>query len=293
MLFLIGTVVVIGSVIGGYLMHHGKLAVLWQPNEFVIIIGAAVGSFIIGNPINVVKKVGKSFKYLLKGAPFKKADYLELLTMLYTVFKLLKTKGMLEIEQHIENPHENSLFVLYPGFLKNHHAVHFLCDYLRVMTLGVDDHYQLEEMMERDIEVHHKETEAVSGSISNIADAMPALGIVAAVLGVITTMGSISEPPEVLGGLIGAALVGTFLGVLLAYGFISPMARNIGSYYEADSKYIEVIKVALLAHLKGNAPLVSVEFGRNFITSPEKPTFQELEAAVNNAPAIGSSPPAA
>ncbi len=281
MLFLVGVGVVIGSVIGGYVMHHGNLAVLWQPNEFIIIIGAAVGAFLISNPMKVVKKVGKSLGKLIKGSPYKKNDYLELLSMLYATFKLLKSKGMLEIESHVENPQESAIFSQYPGFLRNHHAVHFLCDYLRVMTMGVMDYYQLEELMDRDIEVHHKEMEHVSGAISNMADAMPALGIVAAVLGVITTMQSISEPPAILGGLIGAALVGTFLGVLLSYGFIGPIGKFVGGYYEEEGKYIETIKVALLAHVKGNAPIISAEFARSAINSAEKPTFQELEAAVN------------
>lgn len=288
MLFLIGIVVVLGCVAGGYVMHHGKLALLWQPNELVIIMGAALGSFLLSNHMKLVKKVGKSLGKLVKGSPYKKSHFLELLVMLYTIFKLLKTKGMLEIESHIENPHESAIFSQYPAFMKNHHALHFLCDYLRVMTMGVEDFYQLEELMDRDIEVHHTETEHVAGAISSVADAMPALGIVAAVLGVITTMQSITEPPEILGGLIGAALVGTFLGVLVAYGFIAPMAKNLGAYFEDEGKYIQVIKVALLAHVKGNAPLVSVEFARSAIGSVEKPTFQELEEAVNAVPSPGA-----
>lgn len=290
MLFIIGVVVVIGSVLGGHVMHHGSVTVLWQPNEFIIIIGAAVGSFLIGNPIKVVKGVGKSFKYLLKGSPFKKADYLELLTMLYVVFKTMKSKGMLEMEGHIEAPHESTLFSPYTKFLHNHHATSFLCDNLRVLTMGVEDHYQIEELMDRDLESHHHEHERISTSVVNMADAMPALGIVAAVLGVITTMGSITEPPAILGGLIGAALVGTFSGVLISYGFVSPIGKFMGSYYEDDLKYLQCIKVALLAHLHGNAPVVSVEFARASIDGCERPTFQEVDSALNNmsaAPAAG------
>ena len=293
MLFIVGTLVVIGCVIGGYVMHHGKLEVLWQPNEVIIIFGAAVGSFLITNHGKVVKKVLKSLKYLLKGSPYKKKDYIDLLTMLYVVFKTLKSKGMLEIEQHLEDPEKSSIFSQYPKFLKNHHAVHFFCDYLRLMTMGMEDYYQLEELMQRDLETHHKETEFVSSSLVLMGDAMPALGIVAAVLGVITTMQSITEPPEILGGLIGAALVGTFLGVLLSYGFIAPMGRNIGAYYEDEGKYVEIIKIALLAHIKGNAPVVSVEFARNSINSYEKPTFQEVEAAINAVPSGGAQQAAA
>lgn len=282
MLFIIGFVVVIGSVIGGYMMHHGKLEVLWQPNEFIIIFGAAIGSMLISSPGKVVKGVLKSLKYMLKGSPFKKSHYMELLTLLYTVFKTMKTKGMLEMEAHIEKPEESALFSKYPSFLKNHHAVDFLCDNLRVMTMGVEDHYQIEELMEKDLESHHHEHERVATAIINMGDAMPALGIVAAVLGVITTMGSITEPPAVLGGLIGAALVGTFSGVLLSYGFVSPIGKFIGTYYEDDLAYLQCIKVAMLAHLKGNAPVVSIEFARNSIAGNERPTFLEIDAAINN-----------
>jgi len=282
MLFIIGVVVVLGSVIGGYVMHHGNLAVLWQPNEFIIIFGAAIGSLLIGNPMKVVKGAGKSLKYLFKGSPFKKAHYIELLTMLYLTFKTMKSKGLLEMEGHIEHPHESTLFSQYPTFIKNHHAVLFFCDNIRVMTMGVEDHYQIEELMERDLESHHHEHERIAGSITTMGDAMPALGIVAAVLGVITTMGSITEPPAVLGGLIGAALVGTFSGVLISYGFVAPIGSLLGKYFEDDSKYMQCIKVALLAHLHGNAPVVSVEFARASIDGNERPSFAEIDAILNN-----------
>ena len=282
MLFIIGFVVVIGSVVGGYTMHHGNLAVLWQPNEFIIICGAALGSMFISNPIKVVKGVGKSLKYLLKGSPYKKASYIELLTALYVVFKTMKSKGMLEMEAHIENPKESSLFSQYPGFLRNHHAVHFFCDNIRVMTMGVEDHYQIEELMEHDLESHHHEHERIASAMVTMGDAMPALGIVAAVLGVITTMGSITEPPAVLGALIGAALVGTFSGVLISYGFVSPIGKFLGMYFEDEGKYLQCIKVGLLAHLHGNAPVVSIEFARNSIDGTERPSFQEMDAVINN-----------
>ena len=287
MLFIVGIVVVLGSVIGGYTMHHGKLDVLWQPNEFIIIIGAAIGSVLISNPMKVVKGVTKSLKYLFKGSPYKKANYIELLTMLYGVFKLMKSKGMLEMESHVENPKESALFSKYPNFLKNKHALAFLCDNLRVMTMGVEDHYQIEEMMDHDLEAHHHEHERVANAIVNMGDAMPALGIVAAVLGVITTMGSITEPPAVLGGLIGAALVGTFSGVLISYGFITPIGKFIGMYFEDEAKYTNCIKVAVLAHLHGNAPVVSVEFARASIDGTERPTFAEIDTVLNNSTEAG------
>ena len=281
MLFIIGSIIVFASVIVGYVWHGGALSVLWQPSEFLIIVGAAVGSFFVGTPATTQKGVLKSMKYLFVGKPHSTKNYVELLSMLFVVFKTLKTKGMLEMEQHIEHPKESTLFNQFPGFLKNKYAVTFFTDYLRIMTMGVEDHYQMEELMDRDLDVHHHEKEQISTALLTMGDAMPALGIVAAVLGVITTMGAVDQPPKILGGLIGAALVGTFLGVLLSYGFVSPMGRRIGSYYEADHKYLICIKVALLAHLKGNAPIVSVEFARNTIESYEKPTFAEIEDATS------------
>lgn len=281
MLFLIGGIITICSVIGGYMWHHGQLSVLWQPNEFLIIVGAAVGSFIVGNPGTLQKAVLKSFKYLFKNKPYSKNDYLELLNMLYTSFKTMKSKGMLEMEGHIENPKESALFQQYPTFLKSTYALTFYTDYLRMMTMGVEDHYQMEELMDRDLETHHHEKQKISTALLNMGDAMPALGIVAAVLGVIITMGSVDKPPEILGKLIGAALVGTFLGVLLSYGYVSPMARRIEAWYQAEHIYLNCIKVALLSHLKGNAPIISAESARNCIESAEKPTFLEMEESTS------------
>jgi chemotaxis protein MotA len=286
MKFIIGFITVLGCVIGGYVLHHGKLSVLWQPTEYLIIVGAAVGSFIIGTPGPIIKDTVGSFKYLFKGMPYNKKDYTELLVMLSVTFKTMRSKGMLEIEQHIETPESSSIFQVSPKFLGNHAAVHFFCDYLRILTMGMEDQYQLDDMMEADLEIHRNHGHHISHGVVNMADAMPALGIVAAVLGVIITMGSISEPPEVLGGLIGAALVGTFLGVLISYGFLAPMGRYMGEYYAAKVKFIETIKVALLAHVKGNAPVVSVEFARNSIDEHDRPTFKEMEEALAAAPSV-------
>ncbi len=283
MKFIIGFITVAGCVIGGYVLHHGNLAVLWQPTEVLIIVGAAVGSYIIGTPGSVIKDSMKSLgSKLFKGAPYKKSHYIELLTMMYATFKLMRSKGMLEMESHVEHPANSSLFGGYPGFMKNHHAVHFLCDYLRIMTMGIEDYYALEELMERELKVHQKHGQHIEHVLVTMADGMPALGIVAAVLGVIITMGSITEPPEILGGLIGAALVGTFLGVLLSYGFIGPMGRYVGEQYAAEVKYLECMKVALLAHIKGSAPAVSVEFARTSLDEHIKPSFTELEDACSS-----------
>lgn len=281
MLFPIGLVIVFGSVITGYLMHHGKLAVLWQPNEIVIICGAALGAFIIANPLDLIKDVGKAFKKLFKGQPYKKAHYLELLAFLFTVFKLIKTKGMLEVEAHIENPHESELFRKFPKILNDHHIVDFFCDSLRLLTMGVDNPYSMDEILEKEIETHHHELEQTAAAITTVADAMPALGIVAAVLGVITTMGSITEPPAILGGLIAAALVGTFLGVLLAYGLIAPIGAFLTKFAHAETRYFECIKQGIIAHMQGNAPAITIEFVRKMIPPHTQPSFKETEAMIN------------
>ncbi len=281
MLFPIGIIVVIGCVITGYVMHHGKLSVLWQPNEFIIIIGASIGAFLITNSKPVIKGVLSSLKNLMKGNPYAKADYIELLSMLFAVLKLAKTKGMLELESHIENPHESQLLSQYPKFAHDHHAVDFFCDYMRMLTMGIDNHYAMEDLMNAELEVHHHESHEIAHAVTLMGDGMPALGIVAAVLGVITTMGSITEPPEVLGGLIGAALVGTFAGVLLSYGFISPMGAFLTKFGHEQGKYLECMKVAIIAHMQGNAPQISIEFARKIIPSPFRPTFKEVEEAIN------------
>lgn len=280
MLFLIGFVVVFGCVISGYALHGGELGILWQPTEVLIIVGAAIGSFLIANPMNVVKQCLGALKYLFKGKAFKKKDYIELLTLQYAVFKLIRTKGMLEIESHIEAPEDSALFSAYPKFIKNHHAVHFFCDYLRVMTMGVEDHYQLEEMMDADLEASHHEHHIVASAWTTLGDAFPALGIVAAVLGVIITMGSIDQPPEILGKLIGAALVGTFLGILIAYGLVGPMGQFFTKFFEDEHNYFICMKAGILAHLKGNAPAISIEFARAVIPPGDRPDFKTVEDAV-------------
>lgn len=285
MFFIIGFIVVIASVIGGYVLHHGNLAILWQPTEFLIIGGAGIGSFLISNQPKTVTASLKRLKGLFKGAPYKKASYIELLTFLFVTLRLMRTKGMLAVESHIENPHESSLFAQFPGVHHNHHAVDFICDYLRLMTMGIDNPYQMEDLMTAELDVHHKEAHMQAAAIQTLGDAFPALGIVAAVLGVIITMGSITEPPEVLGHLIGAALVGTFFGILLSYGFVAPMGKFLDGYAADEHTYIECIKAALLSHLKGNAPVISVEYARKVIGAKELPTFIEVEEACNNAPA--------
>ncbi len=277
----IGIFVVIACTIGGYMANGGHMAVLWQPFEVLIIFGAGVGGYIIANPKSVRKRVFKELKASTKKAKFGKPEFIELLSMQYQVFKLAKTKGMLAMEQHIEKPHESALFEKFPTFLHDHHAVDFLCDYLRLVSLGSDKPYEIEALMDQELEVHHAEDHALSHSITQMADGMPALGIVAAVLGIIHTMGSITEPPEVLGHLIGAALVGTFLGVWLSYGYIAPLAANLQARFDAESKYLTCLKTGLIAHLHGYAPAISVEYARKALNSDVRPTFGELEEATN------------
>ncbi len=262
----------------------GHMHVLWQPFEFLIIFGAGLGAFITANPKEVVIEGLKAPLTLVKGPKFKKPAYLELLGVLYAVFKLAKTKGDLALESHLDQPQESTLFRKFPNFIGDHHAVEFLCDYLRLLTLGASNAHEVEAVMDEELELHHHESQRAASAVQMVADALPALGIVAAVLGVIHTMGSITEPPEVLGHLIGAALVGTFSGVLAAYGFVGPMALSMGNIADADGRYLQCIKVGLIAHMQGYAPQVSVEFARKSLAADVRPTFIELEEWVQNLP---------
>lgn len=282
MTFIVGFLVVIGCVLGGYAAMGGHIAVLWQPFEFIIIFGAAIGAFVIGNPKHVLGKAPKAFGAVLKGASLGKPEYLELLTMMYSVFKLAKSKGMLALEAHIEKPEESDLFQKFPKFLHHHHAVHFLCDYMRMMTMGSENPHQMEDLMNEELEIHHQEDHHLQSSMQTLADSTPALGIVAAVLGVIHTMGSINSPPEVLGHLIGGALVGTFMGILVSYGIMAPIAQGLGAVQMSEAKYLQCIKAGLLAYMNGYAPAVAVEFARKSINSENRPSFYELEEEINN-----------
>ena len=281
MLFIVGFLVVIGAVIGGYSVH-GDLTVLWQPIEFVIIFGGAFGAFMIANPKSVVMGVLKNFSRVITGPKYNKAAYEELLGVLFSIFKLAKTKGDLAMETHVEAPQDSSLFANFPTFLKDHHAVEFLCDYLRILTLGASNPHEIEAVMEAELDLHHHDDTAISGAVLGMGDAMPALGIVAAVLGIIVTMGSITEPPEILGGLIGAALVGTFAGIFLSYGFISPMGKALENSFGADASYLNCIKTAIIGHMQGYAPQISVEFARKSLASEFRPTFAEVEEMIGN-----------
>jgi chemotaxis protein MotA len=284
MLFISGAVIVILSVLGGYIANGGHMYVLWQPFEILIIVGAAGGAFIIGNPKTVLAKTGSALGQMIKGPRHTKESYLELLGLMYAIFRIAKSKGMLTLEAHVENPEESDLFKTFPVFYEDHHARTFMCDYLRMMVLGSDNPHEMESLIDEEIDTHHNESSQIASAIQTMADAMPALGIVAAVLGVIHTMGSITEPPAVLGHLIGGALVGTFMGVLLSYGFIAPLASAVKARGDAEERYFLCMKAGILAYMQGYAPSVAVEFARKALNTDVRPTFYEVEAAVENMP---------
>jgi chemotaxis protein MotA len=277
MFVIIGIGVVLAAVIGGYLMEHGNLSVLFQPAELVIIFGAATGGFLISSPLKVIKAVVGSLARMFSYKNYGKADYVDALMLLNGIFYKIRQQGLVSIESDVDAPSESALFSKYPNILKNHHAIDLITDTLRtVMTTTIAPH-ELEALIDSELENHHEELLQPAQSVTFVADALPGLGIVAAVLGVVLTMGKITEPPEVLGHSIGAALVGTFLGVLMCYGFVGPMGKNIEHMAEEDIQYLKVLKVAILSFVGGAAPKVAVEFGRRVVPANVKPTFSELE----------------
>ena len=282
MIKIIGHIGVIVATLGGYAAMGGKLYVLWQPFEAVIIVGSAMMAFLTANSTHVIKASLSDTKSIYKKERYGKAEYIEVLSMLYLVFKTARTKGWLALEQHIENPHESEIFKKFPGFHADHHAVTFLCDYLRLISLGAEKPHEIEALMDQEIETQREGRGHTSHAMQTMADGMPALGIVAAVLGVIKTMGSISEPPEVLGKLIGGALVGTFLGVWVSYGFFAPIANAIKERNDNELKYYICIKTSILAFLQGAAPQVAIEFGRKILAHDVQPTFLEVEESTQN-----------
>jgi chemotaxis protein MotA len=254
------------------------------PGETIIIMGCAISAFIIGNTTEAVKHTLKYFKALKKPTAYSKEDYIELFSALFMILKQAKMKGWLSLEKHIENPHESELFGKFPGFQHNHHAVTFLADYLRLISLGNENPYHMSDLMDLEIETIENHELHPGHAVQHMADGIPALGIVAAVLGVIKTMASISEPPEVLGGMIGAALVGTFLGVWLSYAFVSPIAGAMTARGQSEVVYYKIMKIVMIAYLNGAAPQVAVEFGRKTLPHDIQPSFLELEAKLNELP---------
>jgi len=284
MLQLAGIGVLFACVFGGFLMSGGSLGVVFEalPHEMLTIFGAALAALLIGSTMGSLKQIGGELGKIVSGPKWKHSDYTDLLCLLFLVTKTMKTKGMIALEQHIEKPSESSIFKRYPRITKDHFALDFICDTLRMLTMSLEDPHQVETAMEKQLEKHHHEAMGPANAMQTMADGLPALGIVAAVLGVIKTMGAISEPPPVLGGMIGSALVGTFLGVFLAYGIVGPIATRLKFIAEEEAQFYHVIRDILVAHLHGNAAQISVEIGRGSVPSEAQPSFAEMEEAINN-----------
>ncbi len=277
MLIIIGIVVVMGCVIVGFLMINGPLGVLFQPSEFVVIGGAVIGATMASNPLKYQKQILTSMTAALKGSPYNKAAYSELLRMQYDIFVNSKKGGLLSIEEDVNEPFSSSIFTNYPTFIANHHAVEFFCDALKMLVNGACTPEELEIMLEAEMETHHEEGTIVPQLLQRASDALPGLGIVAAVLGIVVTMQHLDGTPEELGHHIGAALVGTFLGLLLSYGFLAPIAANLENFSQDEGKYFACIKSGVVAFSNGAAPSTAVEFARKTIFSFDRPATSEIE----------------
>jgi chemotaxis protein MotA len=277
LLVIIGYVVVCGAVFGGFIAAGGHAAVLFQPIELIMIGGAAVGAMFVGNNSKSLKATMKALPTLLKGSPYTRDMYMELMSLLFDVLSKVRKEGLMSIEGDIESPEASPLFSKYPLVLADHHIIEFMADYLRLMVSGNMDAFQIENLMDNEIETHHHEGAVPAHVIAKLGDGLPAFGIVAAVMGVVHTMESVGIPPAELGILIAKALVGTFLGILLAYGFVGPLASLLEQKLDESSKMFQCVKVTLLASLNGYAPALAVEFGRKVLYSTERPTFAELE----------------
>ncbi|MGJ8688800.1 MAG: flagellar motor stator protein MotA [Gammaproteobacteria bacterium] len=282
MLFFIGFIVVVGSVAGGYVMHGGILGVLWQPTEVIIIVGAAAGAFLISNSMHLVVHTGKQLPSAIFGSNKNSALYLDLLGLLYDIFNKARREGMMAVEGDIESPSESGIFTRYPKLLKDKRMVEFIADNMRILTTSNLAPHEIEAMMEVEIETEHHEMLEPSHAIHRIADGLPGFGIVAAVLGIVITMQKLGGPPEALGQSVAAALVGTFLGIFLAYGFIGPMSTRLESVADEDIKMFECVKAAIVATSNGLPPQMAVEFARKTLFSADRPSFAELETHVRS-----------
>jgi chemotaxis protein MotA len=280
MLVIVGYVVVLGAVFGGFALAGGHLAALLQPLELLMIAGGAAGAFLVGNNSKAIKATLKDLPTVLKGSKYSKDSYMELMALLYELLGKVRKEGLMSIEDDVENPGESPTFSKYPKVLQDHHAIEFITDYLRIMVSGNLNSMEIENLMDLEIETHHHEAMISSHTIAKLGDGMPAFGIVAAVMGVVHTMESVGVPPAELGIMIAHALVGTFLGILLAYGFVGPLATLLEQKAEEGTKMLQTIKVTLLANLNGYAPAMAVEFGRKALNSTERPGFLELESHV-------------
>jgi chemotaxis protein MotA len=285
MLAVIGVAVVFGAVVAGFLMEKGQLLVLFQPSEMVTIGGAALGTLLIANPIHILKGMVSSALGVLGASKFGKTRYLDSLKMMYEFFNKVRKGGLMSVENDVEKPGESEIFKKYPAFLKDHHAEAFVCDTLRMAITGGVEPFDMDQMMELDMEVHHHEALQPIHALTTMADALPGLGIVAAVLGVVITMGALGGPPDEIGKKVAAALVGTFLGILMCYGLVGPLGASMTKGAEEHNSYLHVLRVVMLACLKGSAPMLAIETGRRAIPAHVRPSFDEMEKACKGAAA--------
>src|SRR5258708_7743642 len=283
MFSIIGIVVVFGAVLAGYLMEHGNLKVLMQPAELVIILGAAIGTVLIANPLHILTKIGKGLGGAFGGSAFSKQRYLDSLKMMYELFTRARKEGLMALEADSDSPDQSQIFAKYPNFLKDHHALHFVCDSLRMAASGGIEPFDADQMMELDMDVHHHEATQPVAALSTMADSLPGLGIVAAVLGVVITMGALGGPPGEIGKKVAAALVGTFLGILLCYGLVGPLAARMGKIAAEQHAFMMVLRVTMIAFLKGVAPIMAVEIGRRTVPGHVRPSFKAVEEACRGA----------
>ena len=292
MFAIIGIVVVFGAVLGGYLIEHGHVKVLLQPAELLIIGGAATGTILIANPLHILKQIAGGIVGVFTGSQFTKQRYLETLKMSYDLLNKGRREGLMSLENDVETPDKSPLFSKYPHFLQNHHIRDYFCDTMRMAVSGVEA-FELDQLLDLDLEVHHHEASQPIASLSTAADSLPGLGIVAAVLGVVITMGALGGPPEEIGHKVAAALVGTFLGILLCYGLVGPIASNMAKLADDERAYLHVLRVVMISFLKGTAPIMAVEFARRAIPGHVRPSFQEVEAICRGtaASAASSEPP--
>ena len=293
MFAIVGIVVVFGAIVAGYLMEKGNLLVLVQPAELIIIGGAALGTLLIANPLHIIKAMLSGVTGVLKPSPFGKARYLNTLKMMFEFLNKIRKEGLLSVENDVEKPKESEIFKKYPEFLKDHHVMEFVCDTMRMAITGGVEPFDMDQMMERDMEVHHHGAAAPIASLTTVADALPGLGIVAAVLGVVITMGAIGGPPEEVGHKVAAALVGTFLGILMCYGLVGPLAANMTKGADEHNEYLQVLRVLILSFLKGNAPMIAIEMARRAIPAHVRPGFDEMERACKGGSASAASETAA
>jgi len=289
MFAIIGILVVFGAVASGYLMEHGHLAVLVQPAELLIIGGAGGGTLLIANPVRTLKKIAGGAAAVFGSSKFGKSRYLTTLRMMYELLQKARRGGMLTIEGDVEKPDESPIFQPYPDFVKNHHLRDFVCDTMRMVITGGVDAFDMDQMMDLDMEVqHHGEEEPVT-ALATMADSLPGLGIVAAVLGVVITMGALGGPAEEIGRKVAAALVGTFLGILLCYGLVGPVSQNMAKTTAEEHAFLYVLRVLMLAFIRGQPPVVAIEMGRRAIPAHVRPSFAEVEEACRNQPAAAAA----